>query len=96
MPNPSSLSVYLDAWNIPGGNSPDGKAPEQTLPRRSAEEPGVLPTEYREAPTRSYNAEGVHIHCYCVTEWTGTPRNLQEHEHSEIAWIRLASVDELE
>ena len=55
-----------------------------------------MPTEYRELPTHSLNAEGLFVHGYYVTKWTGTPSNVQEHEHSEIAWVRLAEVDKLE
>ncbi len=60
------------------------------------EELGVVPTEYRKLPTQLLNAGGLLVHCYCVTQWTGTPSNLQEHEHSEMAWVRVTEVTKLE
>ena len=92
----ASRAFYPGVWDFPGGHSVDGEAPEQTLVRELAEELGVVPTEYRELPIHSLNAEGLLVHCYCVTQWTGTPSNLQEDEHSELAWVRLTEVDKLE
>ena len=83
-------------WNFPDGHSEDGEVPEQTLVRELAEELGVIPVKYRELPTHSLNAEGLLVHCYCVTQWTGTPSSLQEQEHSKIAWVRLTEVNKLE
>jgi hypothetical protein len=73
--------------------------PHSRGPRASRETSGVVPvsySEYKETPARSLNSEGLPVHCYFVTDWTGTPRNLQKHEHSEIAWIRLAEAEKLE
>jgi mutator protein MutT len=92
----ASRSFYPGVWDFPGGHSEDGEAPEQTLARELSEEIGIVPVRYRERPADSLNAEGLPVHCYFVTEWTGTPSNLQEHEHSEIAWIRLTEVDKLD
>ena len=92
----ASRAFYPGVWDFPGGHSEEGEVPEQTLVRELGEELGVVPTEYRELPIHSLNAEGLLVHCYWVTQWTGTPSNLQEHEHSEIAWVRPADVDELE
>lgn len=92
----ASRSFYPGVWDIPGGHSEDGEVPEQTLVRELAEELGVVPVMYRELPIHPLTAEGLLLHCYCVTQWTGTPSNLQEHEHSEITWVRLTEVDKLE
>jgi len=92
----ASRAFYPGVWDFPGGHSEDGGAPGQTLVRELAEELGVVPTEYMELPMSPLNAEGLLVHCYRVRQWTGTPSNLQEHEHSEIAWIPLAEVDKLE
>ena len=80
-----SRAWYPGVWDFPGGHSEDGEEPEETLLRELAEELGVVPTEYRELPSYLLEAEGVLVHGYCVTQWSGKPSNLQEHEHSEIA-----------
>ncbi len=92
----ASRAFYPGVWDFPGGHSEDGEMPEQTLVRELAEELGVVPVKYRELPIHPLNAEGLLLHSYYVTQWTGTPSNLQEHEHSEIAWVRLTEVDKLE
>ena len=92
----ASRAFYPGVWDLPGGHSEDGEVSEQTLLRELAEELGVVPTQYRELPNHSLNFEGLRVHCYYVMRWTGTPSNLQEHEHSETAWVRLTEVDKLE
>ena len=95
----ASRALSPGMWDFPGGHSEAGEAPENAMVRELAEEIGVVPVtyrEYEETPARSLNSEGLPVHCYFVTEWSGTPGNLQEHEHSEIAWIRLAEADKLE
>ncbi len=91
-----SRAWYPGVWDFPGGHSKDGEEPEETLLRELAEELGVVPTEYRELPAHLLNAEGLLVHGYCITQWSGTPSNLQEHEHSEIAWVRHTGVEKLE
>ena len=92
----ASRAFYPGVWDFPGGHGEDGEVPEQTLVRELVEELGVVPTEYKELPIHPLNAEGLLLHCYCVTQWSGTPSNLQEDEHSEMAWVRLTEVDKLE
>ena len=92
----ASRETAPGAWDFPGGHSEDGEAPEQTLVRELAEEIGVVPTEYRELFQHGINAEGLIVYRYYVKRWSGTPSNLQEHEHSEIAWVPLAEVGKLE
>ena len=95
----ASRALSPGMWDFPGGHSETGEAPANAMVRELAEEIGVVPvsySEYKETPARSLNSEGLPVHCYFVTDWTGTPRNLQKHEHSEIAWIRLAEAEKLE
>ena len=92
----ASKAFYPGVWDFPGGLSEDGDAPEQTLVRELAEELGVVPTEYGHCPSIRLTPQGLLVHGYRVKRWTGTPSNLQEHEHSEISWVRLTEVDKLE
>ena len=90
----ASRAFYPGVWDLPGGHSEEGEAPEQTLVRELAEELGVVPIKQEKLPFHSVT-EGP-LHCYNVTQWTGSPSNLQNHEHSEIAWVPLTEVAELE
>ena len=89
-------SYFPDVWDFAGGHSEQGEAPEETLARELAEELGVIPIEYSLLGVVPRTAEGLPLYAYCVTKWMGTPANLQEHEHSEIAWIPASEVDRLD
>ena len=92
----ASRTFYPGVWDFPGGHLEEGEAPEQALVRELAEEIGVAPAEYRELPVHLLEADGLLGHSYWVMRWTGTPINLQAHEHSEIAWVHLSDVAQLE
>lgn len=36
------------------------------------------------------------VYFYCVTSWSGTPVNLQPHEHSTIQWFSYAEAIQLD
>jgi 8-oxo-dGTP diphosphatase len=89
--------VFPGVWDVPGGHGEDEETPEETLVRELAEELGIVPVEYRElAVLPPITEDPLPFHLYCVTRWSGTPRNLQTEEHTEIAWVELDEVDELE
>ena len=88
--------LYPGVWDFPGGHSEDGELPQEALLRELREELGVVPTAYSELLPYMGNFGGLSIHFYRVRQWTGTPRNLQEHEHSELAWVHPTDVAGLE
>ena len=88
--------LYPGVWDFPGGHSEAGEEPEETLGRELGEELGIVPTQYFDLCHPDVNIEGLPVHFFRVTRWTGTPRNLQEHEHSEVAWVRRGVLPGLE
>jgi 8-oxo-dGTP pyrophosphatase MutT (NUDIX family) len=75
-----------------------GEETHQTLVRELQEELDITPIAWTflETLTHPLSApdddppEGLIVHLYLVTAWTGTPRNRQPEEHSRIAWLSLA------
>lgn len=76
-----------------GGHVEANEQPTATLSRELQEEIGVTPTQFfllESFDNPELKAYGVHrFYLYVVTSWTGTPRNLQPHEHTEIRWFPL-------
>jgi len=91
----TTRAYYPGVWDFPGGHVEVGETSEQTLVRELGEELGIVPVRFELLPSDSLIFEGLRLHGYWVKQWTGTPSNLQEDEHSEIAWIRLSEVDKL-
>ena len=88
--------LYPGVWDFPGGHSEAGEEPEETLTRELGEELGVVPTQYFDLRRPDVNVEGLPVHFFRVKRWTGTPQHLQEHEHSEVAWVSRSDVLGLE
>ncbi len=92
-----SRAGYPGLWDVPGGRSEGRETPGETLVRELTEELGVILLHYRElAVLPATGAALLAFHLYRVTQWRGTPRNLQPAEHTEITWVALAEVAALE
>lgn len=82
---------YPGVWDVPGGHVHVGEAIVEGLVRELEEELGIVPTHFAELVTLSEplpdRDESNECHVYGILAWTGTPRNLQPEEHSEIRWF---------
>ena len=82
---------YPGVWDLVGGHCEPGESPEETLVREAREELGVTPETWRPLavlldPDPDKHGE-YRYYLFLVSEWNGTPRNRQPHEHSEIRWF---------
>ena len=93
----STRKFYPNVWDVFGGHVEPGEHPHKTLVRELQEELGITPTEwtYEESIEASLSegegapADKLTLHLYLVTAWSGTPANLQPHEHDSIQWFSL-------
>jgi len=93
---------YPDVWDVFGGHIEAGEQQSQTLIRELQEELGITPVEWNYLETITIPAsssdepsDSLILHLYLVTEWAGTPQNLQLHEHSTMGWFSVAEAVEL-
>lgn len=87
-----SRAFYPNVWDMPGGHCAEGEAPEATLVRELQEEIGVTPRAWRQlgvVEAADQIGEGVRIHVFIVTQWSGSPVNLAPDEHDTLAWFTL-------
>jgi 8-oxo-dGTP diphosphatase len=88
---------YPNVWDMFGGHVEPGEGQEQTLVRELEEELGITPTRWTflethriDLPSSTDELPGLLIfHLYLVTDWTGTPVNMQPEEHSTIGWFSV-------
>lgn len=89
---------YPDVWDTFGGHVEPGEEHHETLIRELQEELGITPTQWRylqEITFPSDVSDQVTLYLYLVTDWTGTPVNLQLEEHSSIDWFSLEEAIQL-
>jgi 8-oxo-dGTP diphosphatase len=91
-------TFYPDVWDIFGGHVEADEEPEHTLVRELQEELGITPATWTLLQTVEIGDDehgAMVFRIYAVRAWTGTPANLQPHEHSEIGWFTLAEATQL-
>ena len=92
-------AFYPGVWDVFGGHVETGEQHQQTLIRELQEELGITPTKWRFLETINTSlpsSDELTLYLYLVTQWTGTPANLQLDEHSAIGWFSLAEATQLE
>jgi len=92
-------AFYPGVWDVFGGHVEPGEQHQQTLIRELQEELGITPTKWRFLETINASlpsSNELTLYLYLVTQWTGTPANLQLDEHSAIGWFSLAEATQLQ
>ena len=92
-------AFYPGVWDVFGGHVETGEQHQQTLIRELQEELGITPTKWRFLETINASlpsSDELTLYLYLVTQWTGTPANLQLDEHSAIGWFSLAEATQLQ
>ncbi|HXQ35332.1 MAG TPA: NUDIX domain-containing protein [Anaerolineales bacterium] len=95
---------YPNVWDVFGGHIEPGEQPVQTLVREVQEELNITPTRWMALETITESvpeyddrpAYDLIVYFYCVTSWSGTPVNLQPHEHTTIEWFSYAEAKQLD
>ena len=92
-------AFYPGVWDVFGGHVEPGEQHQQTLIRELQEELGITPAKWRFLETINASlpsSDELTLYLYLVTQWTGTPANLQLDEHSAIGWFSLAEATQLQ
>ena len=92
-------AFYPGVWDVFGGHVETGEQHQQTLIRELQEELGITPAKWRFLETINASlpsSDELTLYLYLVTQWTGTPANLQLDEHSAIGWFSLAEATQLQ
>ena len=92
-------AFYPGVWDVFGGHVEPGEQHQQTLIRELQEELGITPTKWRFLETINTSlpsSDELTLYLYLVTQWTGTPANLQLDEHSAIGWFSLVEATQLQ
>ena len=85
-------TFYPGYWEFPGGKVEAGETPAQALCRELDEELGIRVERLNPWLVREHDYEHAHVclHFFEVPQWSGS---LNDHVHSELAWVRPGAVD---
>lgn len=89
---------YQDGkYTVPAGHVEDGESFRQAGIREVLEEVGLTidPAQLRHVHTQhTYRADGpVRIHMFFEADaWSGVPKNMEPHVHSEMAWLPISDL----
>jgi 8-oxo-dGTP pyrophosphatase MutT (NUDIX family) len=80
-------AVYPGVWDFPGGHVEPGESGPAALVRELAEELDVVIAEPVGDGDLKLSGDTWWLTVWVVTEWEGTPRNVQPDEHDDLAWF---------
>jgi len=94
--------IFPNVWDVFGGHMEPGEEQAQTLVRELQEELGIAATQWTfldrltaTATEQDGETSKATVYFYLVESWSGTPMNLQPHEHTEIQWFSLSQTVQL-
>jgi len=87
---------YPDVWDLPGGHVEPGETSTEALKRELLEELGVSVHSLARHPLDRVRTPEVEMDIWPVTDWHGTPANLDSGEHDAIAWFAAEDLATLE
>jgi 8-oxo-dGTP diphosphatase len=81
--------VFPGVWDFPGGHVEPGESRAAALVRELAEELDIVIEPPAGDGDLVLQDEGWHLTVWMVTDWDGTPRNVQTDEHDDLRWFGL-------
>jgi 8-oxo-dGTP diphosphatase len=82
-----SRECYPNVWDFPGGHVEVNETPAFGLVRELGEELGILIDPPERPCWARISAGEFDLRFWLVTEWVGTPTNVEVSEHDEIGWF---------
>jgi 8-oxo-dGTP diphosphatase len=86
---------YPDVWDLPGGHVEPGETSTEALKRELLEELGVSVHSLARHPVDRVRTPEFEMDIWSVTDWDGTPENLDPDEHDAIAWFAAGDLTSL-
>jgi 8-oxo-dGTP diphosphatase len=86
---------YPDVWDLPGGHVEPGETSTEALKRELLEELGVSVHSLARHPVDRVRTPEFEMDIWSVTDWDGTPENLDPDEHDAIAWLAAEDLTSL-
>jgi mutator protein MutT len=92
--------VKINKYTIPVGKADPGETAVQAIIREVREELGIKILNLKEVSVNNFDYKkwnmSVEFHLFEVLKYSGVPKNIEPHKHSEMLWLELKDVKKLE